>query len=72
MENFEHKLIVTTLGQQIPVQAPPGVEVTILIDEDAVEEVIALDMSPDEFRGMQEQALTNEVPSVNLKAKKEE
>lgn len=70
-QQLEHKVIITTKGEQIPVQSPAGVTVRVDLPNDPVKDEVALDVTPDEFKDIQKLAVTNDIPADILKHKKD-
>lgn len=70
MTEKQRQVIITESGQQIPVEAGVGVEVSFYLPDDPVKEVVLLDVSDQEFAAIQKRALTNDVPADILSDKK--
>ncbi|MEV0360072.1 hypothetical protein AB0H71_28840 [Nocardia sp. NPDC050697] len=67
---MERKIIITEQGQQIPVEAPHGVTVSVLPTNDAVADEVVLDVTEKQFGYLQKQAVTNDISAVILRSKK--
>ena len=71
MEEVKRKIIITESGQQIPVQAMGGVELSVFAPDDPVVEEVSIDVNDKEFNKIQKQAVTNKIRIDILKHKKD-
>lgn len=71
MEETQYNVLITKKGEQIPVQTSVGVTVGVIIPGDPVVNDISLDLSPDEFKQIQELAKTNSIGDDILSSNKE-
>lgn len=69
-ETIEYKVIITSKGEQIPVQSSSGITVGVFPSGDTVKQEVVLDITADEFTNLQKLAVTNDIPADILKEKK--
>lgn len=67
---MKRSVFVTESGQQIPVEAAPGMRVFMSIPDDPVKEEVELDVDDEQFKEIQNLAMTNNIPADILKTRK--